>query len=338
MKEEVNSLLHGAKNSATEESVGDKAEAGGLEDVGATIVEEMAKVQQKLEQQHEDVRRWLGANNQRISQSIDADDGVMGTLDSLKAMLMAVRREGIDTPRQACVLPPWKFAKAHGLSEDEQKPDVWINRLKEWREDDFKEGKGFFKKKKRLFLVCAQTHRLVPCGRNGQGYDIQQPRTWLRISVSVATFALQVVCSTLAAMAALPVAGAGAAVEAAVETSASAAMDSFQSMLESLNLDDNDTDLDVGPQVLNKLVPFGDMQSIRGSAVREDSIYFGNNVVRFCIHDCHLSSRTPAACPIHQGGTAGTRRIRCSAGVYSWRRGHCSPGHCQGWKRPSCQP
>lgn len=281
MKEEVNSLLHGAKNSATEESVRDKAEAGELENVGATILEEMVKVQQKLEQQHGDVRRWLGANNQRVSQSIDADDGVMGTLDSLKAMLMAVRREGIDTPRQACVLPPWKFAQAHGLSEDEQKPEVWIKRLKEWREDDFKEGKGFFKKRKRLFLVCAQTHQLVPCGRNGQGYDIQQPRTWLRISVSVATFALQVVCSTLAAMAALPVAGTGAAVEAAVETSASAAMESFQSMLESLTLDDNDTDLDVGPQVLNKLVPFGDVRAFMGSAFREESIYHGNNVIRF---------------------------------------------------------
>ena len=248
MKEEVNSLLHVANKSATEQSVGDKAMAGESEAVSA-ILEEVAKVQQKLEQQHEDVRRWLEENSQRVSQSIDADDGVMGTLDFLKAMLMAERREGVDTPRQACVLPPWKFAKAQGLSEDEQKPEEWIKRLKEWREDDFREGKGFFKKKKRLFLVCAQTHRLVPCGRNGQGYDIQQPRTWLRISVSVATFALQVVCSTLAAMAGLPVAGAGAAVEAAVETSASAAMESFQSMLESLNLDDNDADLDVGPQV-----------------------------------------------------------------------------------------
>lgn len=253
MEIEVNSLLLGAKNSAREENVGDKAKAGELADVSA-ILEEVAKVQQKLEQQHEDVRRWLGANDQRVSQNIDADDGVMGTLDCLKAMLMAVRREGIDTPRQACVLPPWKYAKAHGLSEDEQKPEVWIKRLQEWREDDFKEGKGFFKKKKRIFLVCALTHKLVPCGPNGQGYDTPQPRTWLRICIGMARFALQV-CSTLAAMAAVPVAEGGAAIEAAVETSASAAMETVQSMLETelerLTLDDDGADVDVRPQVFD---------------------------------------------------------------------------------------
>ncbi|CAN0187922.1 unnamed protein product, partial [Ectocarpus sp. 8 AP-2014] len=36
----------------------------------------------------------------------------------------------------------------------------------------------------RLFLVCAVTHRLVPCGPDGQGYDIQRPRSWFRMSTA----------------------------------------------------------------------------------------------------------------------------------------------------------
>lgn len=91
---------------------------------------------------------------------------------------------------------------------------MWVKRLDEWREDGFKEGKGAFKKKKRLVLVCAHAHRLVPCGPNRQGYDIEQPRTRFRMSVSVATLALQVLCTTLSAMAVAPLSGAGAAIEA----------------------------------------------------------------------------------------------------------------------------
>lgn len=108
---------------------------------------------------------------------------------------------------------------------------MWLKRLNEWRENDFKEGKGFFQKRKRLFLVCAHKHRLVPCGPNGQGYDIQQPRTWFRKSVSVATFTLQVVCFTLAAMAVAPVSVAGAA-GAALQASVSTAVGSFEPQLQ----------------------------------------------------------------------------------------------------------
>ena len=253
MKEEVNSFLHRAKGPAEEEGVGGNAKAGEPENVSA-ILEEVAKVQQKLEQQHQDVRRWLGTNDQRLAHGVDADDGVMGKLDFLVAMLMAVRGEGFDTPRQACVLPPWKFAKAHGLSEEEQSPEVWVKRLQEWLDDDCREGKGFFKKKKRLFLVCAQTRRLVPCGPTGQGYDIEQPRTWFRMSVSAAAFAIQVVCSTLAAMAVAPVAGGGAAVETAVTAAMGCLESRLEAQLAGLSLkDDDDADVNVGPQVSNKL-------------------------------------------------------------------------------------
>ena len=77
-----------------------------------------------------------------VARGIDTDDGVVGKLESMVTMMMAVGRDGFVIPRRACVLPPWKFAEAHGLSEDEQSPEVWVKRLNEWQEDDFKAGKG----------------------------------------------------------------------------------------------------------------------------------------------------------------------------------------------------
>lgn len=235
MKKELESLLLAGKESPDE---------------GANLQQLIGGLQQQLGQQHQDVRKWLGA--QRLADVIDADDGVMGRLDFVVAMLTAMRKKGSDIPRRACVLPPWKFAETHGLSEEEQSPggeEGWVKRLDEWREDDFKEGKGLFKKKKRLFLVCAHTHRLVPCGSKGQGYNIDEPRTWFRMSVSVATFALQVLCTTLSAMAVAPLSSAGAAVEATV----SAAVENFDSMLQDqlagLTLDDDGAAVDVAPQV-----------------------------------------------------------------------------------------
>lgn len=237
MKEEVESLVHGAKGSTNEV---------------AKLLQSVGDLQQQLDQ-HQDVRGWIEAEFKPLADAIYADDGVMGKLDFVVTMLMADRSEEFDTPRQACVLPPWKFAQARGLSEEEQMPEVWVKRLEEWREDDFKEGKGFFRKNKLLFLVCAQTHRLVPCGPNGQGYDVQRVRTWVRKSATLATFALQVVSSTLAAIAAAPMAGGGA-----VQATVSAAMGSMESMLqdqlERLILhDDNDgASVDVGSKVRTK--------------------------------------------------------------------------------------
>ena len=243
MKIEIEGLLDGAK--------------GPADDV-ARSQPSIRDLQQQLEQQHQDVREWVSTlGDRRVADVIDADDGVMGRLDFVVAMLMAMRKEGSDTPRHACVLPPWKFKEAHGLSDDEQMPVTWVKRLEEWQEGDFKDGKGMFKKKKRLFLVCAHTHRLVPCGPNGQGYDIQQPRTWFRMSANVAAFALQVTCSTLSAMAAVPLSGADAAVEATV----SAAMGTLDSILSDhvarLTLGNDGADLNVGvdvePQVRKRL-------------------------------------------------------------------------------------
>ncbi|CAN0399699.1 unnamed protein product, partial [Ectocarpus sp. 12 AP-2014] len=128
----------------------------------------VAELQQQLGQHHLDVREQIGAMDKRLVDVIDADDGVMNKLDFIVAMMMAIRRDGFDTPRRACVLPPWDFAQGHGLSDEEQAPECWVKRLGEWRGDDFKQGKGVFKTKMRLFLVCAATHRLVPCGPHGQ--------------------------------------------------------------------------------------------------------------------------------------------------------------------------
>lgn len=121
MKEDMEGLLDGKKGSADEV---------------VKLQQLVGDLQQQLVQQNQDVKGWVGA----LADSIDSDDGVMGRLDFLVTMLMAVRSEGVDTPQHACVLPPREFAEAHGLFKDEQTPEVWVKRLEYWREDDFKDG------------------------------------------------------------------------------------------------------------------------------------------------------------------------------------------------------
>lgn len=58
-----------------------------------------------------------------------------------------------------------------------------------------------FKKKTRLFLVCARTDRLVPCGHEGHGYSIECARTWLRAAVGLTSLTLNVVGATLGGIA-----------------------------------------------------------------------------------------------------------------------------------------
>ena len=60
------------------------------------------------------------------------------------------------------------------LSDELRRPEVWKKNVEEWRESDFEAGKTVWKKQMRLFLICAHTHQLVPCGHNGRGYDIQR--------------------------------------------------------------------------------------------------------------------------------------------------------------------
>ncbi|CAN0315441.1 unnamed protein product [Ectocarpus sp. 6 AP-2014] len=247
VKEDISGMLRGARGPSDGEAVASTASVAS--DEMARLERLVTDLQQQVGQQHQDVREQIGAVDTRLVDMIDADDGVMGRLDFLVVMMMAMRRDGFETPRRACVLPPWNFAQGHGLSAEEQAPERWVKRLGQWREDDFNQGKGVFKKKMRLFLVCAATHRLVPCGPNGQGYDIQRPRTWFRMSVSVATFVLQVVCATLAAIAAAPLSGAGALAQETFST----ALGSMESMLEAQlarqTLDDGGVDAAAGPQL-----------------------------------------------------------------------------------------
>ena len=148
---------------------------------------------------------------------VAADDGVRETLDVVVTMLMAVRGEKVDTPHQACIFPG-DYAEPHGLTNDLRHPTVWTRKLEEWIDSDLKAGKGVWKKKMRLFLVCAHTQELVPCGHDGRGYDVQRFRKWVRITVDVAKFALQLTCATLAAVLAAqpPTTTAGAVGEEAV--------------------------------------------------------------------------------------------------------------------------
>ncbi|CAM9393730.1 unnamed protein product, partial [Laminaria digitata] len=164
-------------------------------------------IQRRLEGDERDVLRGLettigglNASNAKMAELLAADDGVMERLDFLEAMLMTVRGDKVDTPRHACLLPG-NYAEPHGLSDELRRPEVWTRKVEEWRESDFEAGKGVWKKKMRLFLVCAHSHELVPCGHNGRGYDIQSVRKWVRMTVDVAKFALQVTCATVAAVA-----------------------------------------------------------------------------------------------------------------------------------------
>lgn len=129
MKEEAEGLLHDAKVSRGKEGPEESANAAEREDVSG-VVDEMTKLQrlmgdlQQQLSQHQDARGWIEAEFKPLADAIYADDGVMGKLDFIVTMLMSVRSDPFDTPRHACVLPPWKFAKTHGLSEDEQMPEV----------------------------------------------------------------------------------------------------------------------------------------------------------------------------------------------------------------------
>ncbi|CAN0116160.1 unnamed protein product, partial [Ectocarpus fasciculatus] len=100
----------------------------------------------------------------------------MGRLDFLVAMVMAERAEQISAPRYVCVLPSWNFTESRGLSPQEMDPTVWTTRFADWRDDDFKDGKGFFETEMRVFPVCAFSGELVPCGHDGHGYRVKRAR------------------------------------------------------------------------------------------------------------------------------------------------------------------
>ena len=128
--------------------------------------------------------------------------------------------------------------------------------MEEWRESDFDAGNSVWKKQMRLFLICAHTHQLVPCGHNGRGYDIQRVRKWVRMTVDLSKLALQMTLASLATgiVAQLPATTLGGVGEQAVY----AASASLSGTLGGLTpRDDNDE----AAEVLR-----GEVQALEGTA------------------------------------------------------------------------
>lgn len=182
----------------------------------------------------------------RLGEVLAADDRLMEKLEFVVIMLMAQRGDQIDTPRQACILPPWDFANPCGLSDDEQKPENRVNRLREWRNDGFKHGKGVLHTNKQLFMVCAHTQRLVPCGPFGHGYKLRYARKWVRVTANVTTaFLLKVACSTLGVM----LAGVLSGVIAVAEEAVSAGVEMLEAQMEWPDVGDGAAAVDIRSQV-----------------------------------------------------------------------------------------
>lgn len=106
-----------------------------------------------------------------------------------------------------------------------------------------------FKIGKRLFRVCAQTNRLVPCGPAGHGYDIRNARKWFRVTINAAVFVLQVLCSALGAMLAAPLLGAGAVSNEAISAGRDVLVEQLSGQVEGLCVDDGAAKVDLHSQV-----------------------------------------------------------------------------------------
>lgn len=276
MRRDLESLLRGAGDGTPSESPGGD---GGYRD-WTSLQRTIDNIQKRLGGNGGGVLGDLATKVSCLEDLVAADDGVMGRLDFLVAMLMAERGEEVDTPRQAVVLPPWTFAQPHGLSVEEQAPGSWTKKLDDWREGGFKAGKGAFQTKMRLFPLCAHSHRLVACGHNGQGYDVQRARKWVRMTVNALDFLLQVACSTLQAVtvAQLPATALGAAAERAVTS----ALGRLEGGLEGMVFDDHNADIQ---EDLRQKVGLG----VRQRSLPEKNM-LGNVLALFLNYSCCRSA------------------------------------------------
>jgi len=159
-----------------------------LKSVDPELLLEMRQIKSTIEtlqlQQSTMSSEW----SQKVNSVMESvvENYVMGPLDFLVEMMMAALRDKISAPRMACVLPPWKFAKSRGLTEEEMAVERWTQRYIQWQDGYFKEGKGFLKTEMRLFLLCAHSKELVPCGHDGQGYRVVRSRKWVRYTTRLA--------------------------------------------------------------------------------------------------------------------------------------------------------
>lgn len=186
--------------------------------------------------QLEGIQQQLDNLSRVIQQQGSREEQLEEVMGHVVMMMEAMRAEASPTPRLAVLLDKWNFECERGLSERDQCLGTWWHRLSE----DSKNRGGRFGKKMRLFPVCARTFRLVPCGDNGQGYEIWRPRKWLTRMVVVTKVLvqamLQVTCSTLGAVAAGALASnlLGEATEALFDLTQEEAVSTLQARLESL--------------------------------------------------------------------------------------------------------
>ena len=120
------------------------------------------------------------------------------TQGEIKTMLMAAQGDKVETPRQACIFPG-HYAQ-EGLTDSMRDPLVWKTKLAEFVQGDFEVEKTNFTKNLRLFLVCARTEQLVPCGHDGKGYEVRIIRERARVAFYVAKAVVEVASATLAAV------------------------------------------------------------------------------------------------------------------------------------------
>lgn len=145
-----------------------------------------------IEERHDGTRALIEEQGTQLQTLITEQ---RSETQACRRMLTNLRAETYDTPRLACVLRPWEpFDLPEGLSSREQDPTIWASKLEE---DILKKNERYFKKNMRLFLVCALTHRLVPCGPLGQGYRLQHVRKWVKKTARVADMMLRITLASL---------------------------------------------------------------------------------------------------------------------------------------------
>ena len=79
-----------------------------------------------------------------------------------------------------CLLPAPESGEKR-LEEGDRSFEKWSSLFRTWCKEGKKKGKGFARRKLRLFFVCAQDGSLAECGPDGQGYKVSSPTTNGRI-------------------------------------------------------------------------------------------------------------------------------------------------------------
>lgn len=104
----------------------------------------------------------------------------------IRNMALDMARLRWPVPRFACLLP----LHVGQLTEEQRALGVWSKRLQEWCRDGKKQGKGRFKRRLRLFFLCASDFSLAECGPGGQGYEVNEVLDWVKKARPVANLGL----------------------------------------------------------------------------------------------------------------------------------------------------